>query len=84
MNQKAYLVLSVEDIRELLQVAEKSMAKYAGVPSHTIVLDGLEILTDSNGEFQISVVSVWREIRRIDGHLTKLATITSTPSTPEV
>jgi hypothetical protein len=68
MNKKTYLVLSVSEIRHMLQLATKQAYKnnYKGrrAGRWCLVLKDIEVGLDLDGESQISSYSVSSEINR--------------------
>lgn len=67
MKQKAYLVLSVKQIEELARAARADMKAAAtkNGKKHCIVLRGLELNRDSEGELQIGSYDVSSQARQI-------------------
>jgi hypothetical protein len=63
-NEKAYLVISVNEIKYLAKVAEQKRKAAKGTKTFCLVLRDLEIITDSNGNRQVCSWSVNNAIRK--------------------
>lgn len=69
ITKDIYCVLSVEDISRLFRVAQRSQKKSGASTTHCVVLEGLEVSTQSNGEMQLRSSSVNAATRALEDAL---------------